>query len=103
MYKPLQMLRYTSPNSARKRLVQAISKPTPDNTSMVRMVPGDPTTMVEVHLGLLDKALGTKANYKYIRFARVSGMGPFPEDMLRYDHTLSESGDLAQPILIWTY
>jgi hypothetical protein len=61
---------------------QIISKPTPDHTIMVRRVPDDPATMEEKHVSDLSLPGG---KYKYVHYARVSGRGAFPTDMLRYD------------------
>lgn len=93
-FKPYQLAHLEVEVSTRRRLVEVISRPTPDNTIMVRMVPGEPTTMLEVKLG----ELHSRAQNRYLHIARVTTGFVFPEDMLRYDnaalydHTLPEDG-----------
>jgi hypothetical protein len=53
------------------------------STIMVRRVPGDPSTMVELPL---DKLLPiNRVKVKYVHYAVCSGRLSFPVDMLRYD------------------
>lgn len=61
---------------------QVISRPTIDGTIMVRRVPDDPNTMVELPL---DKLSETTIKWKWVHYAVVSGWDRFPVDMLRYD------------------
>ena len=63
---------------------EIISKETPEETIMVRTVPDDPTTMIEVPLDRIRKPNRIKP--KFVKYARVvPGLGSFPVDMLRYD------------------
>lgn len=63
---------------------QVISRPTSEETIMVRMVPGDATTMKEIEMSKLSPPNGPVG--KYIHYAEVFGSFGFPVDMLRYDH-----------------
>lgn len=80
--------------SVRERVVEVISRETPDKTIMVRMVPGEPTTMVEMPVSML--RLRPRGKVRYLHVASVRSSLPFPEDMLRYDnaalfdHTVQE-------------
>ena len=65
-----------------KYIGQIISRPTPENTIMVRRVPDDPSTMIEVPLTKLSKPISKK---KYVQYAVIVGNLGFPVDMLRYD------------------
>lgn len=87
MFKPYDLALMQVQVSARLRPVEIISRPIPaelskPETIMVRMVPGDPTTMVEVSTNLLRKAPRKR---RYCHVAEVTTNFPFPEDMLRYD------------------
>jgi hypothetical protein len=111
-FRPYEILNLEVPTSTRRRKVQAISRPYEDMFTdadgygqreciQVRMVPGDPTTMVTVPTSRLER-VGFR--YNYIHFAEVWGRPvveligtlEFPEDMLRYeaaalyDHTINE-------------
>jgi hypothetical protein len=66
-----------------QHLGEVLSFPTPTQTVMVRMVPGHPGTLQEMPLGLLR---ATQAKCKFVHYAKVSGPGAFPIDMLRRDH-----------------
>jgi len=63
-------------------LSEIISHPIEPDTIMIRMVPDDPSTMVEFPVNRLKKCT---TKYKYVHYATVSGQGQFPVDMLRYD------------------
>jgi hypothetical protein len=107
--KPYQLGQITTPQSVRKRVIEILSYPTPE-TIMVRMVPGDATTLVEV-------ATSSVLPYQRKRWCHIGhvladgGLGlMFPEDMLRYDHaalcdwTQPEEGyyPRADAVLIYT-
>lgn len=95
-FKPHDLALMQVETSKRKRCVEVLSHPIPNEprcsevigemtatwTIMVRMVPGDATTLREVRLDLLE-SLGCKS--RWVHVARVAGLGGFPEDMLRYD------------------
>ena len=53
-----------------------------DDRVMVRRVPGDPTTLEEVDVKDVNPVIGTKTE-GHVQYARVSGGGSFPIDMLR--------------------
>jgi hypothetical protein len=53
-----------------------------DQTVMIRLVPGDPSTIVEVPINCIKPV---KGNYKWVHYAVTWGFGQFPIDMLRYD------------------
>jgi hypothetical protein len=86
--------------SLRPRIVEVVSYPTPNETIMVRMVPGEPTTVKKVYVAELTPC---KRKYRYVYLARVIGF-TFPEDMVfydnaaLYDHRLPECGE-ENPIL----
>lgn len=61
---------------------QVISRPIENRTIMVRLVPDDPCTMVELPLSAIKP---TSTKYKWVHYAKVSGSFSFPVDMLRYD------------------
>jgi hypothetical protein len=64
---------------------EILSRPTPEDTYMVRMVPGDPGTLREVPSEQL-AVRPEQHSVKYVHYAAVNGHGAFPVDMLRYDH-----------------
>lgn len=70
---------------------EVLSRTTPNNTYMVRMVPGHPNTLAEI---AADKMLHTNGGLKYVHYAAVVGAGSFPVDMLRYDHCAPLNFDL---------
>lgn len=84
----LALLNVLESISSRPRAVEVISYIIPPEkvdgmpNIMVRMVPGDPTTLREVCAENL-KPLGWKG--RWVHIAEVQGSGCFPEDMLRYD------------------
>ncbi len=86
--KPYQLVSVQLPTSKRRRVVQTISCPIPNDdnrpdTIKVRMVPGDPTTMTELPVADL-KTCERKG--RWVHVAKVkAGVGGIPEDMLRYD------------------
>jgi hypothetical protein len=53
----------------------------PDDTFMVRMVPGHPGTLCQIPAARLMPA----NKIKWVHYAEVNGHGSFPIDMLRYD------------------
>lgn len=61
---------------------QVMSFVTPDQTVMVRRVPGHSGTLVEQPMSKLRE---TARKPKYVHYAAVSGRSSFPVDMLRYD------------------
>lgn len=61
---------------------EAMSFPTPAGTLMVRRVPGHPGTLEEVSLNDVQRLAGPR--HRYVHYARLSGVGKFPTDMLRY-------------------
>jgi hypothetical protein len=65
---------------------QLISYPTPEETIMVRRVPDDPSTMVEMPLSAIELVSFPRL-YRphWVQYAKVSGRFDFPVDMLRYD------------------
>lgn len=95
-WKPNDLALMEVTTSTRKRYVEVVSYPFPAGANtgqpsqgqiidsiMIRMVPGDPTTLREVPIALLHRPLDKN---RYVHVARVHpGIGPFPEDMLRYD------------------
>jgi hypothetical protein len=89
--------------SKRRRVVQIISRPTPENTIMVRMVPGEPTTMIQLPIEGIEhvnekKPLSFPEPYLHVAEVDCNRM-VFAEDMLRYDnaflfdHTLNEESE----------
>lgn len=63
---------------------QVLSRVTPTDTVMVRMVPGYAATLKEMPLSALREAdLGQRP--MYVHYAAVKGRSSFPIDMLRYD------------------
>lgn len=65
---------------------EIISKPIGDGNIMVRLVPGDPNTMIQLPMNVLSTKLVPRI--RYIHYARVRPVRnlPFPDDMLRYDN-----------------
>lgn len=61
---------------------EVMSMRTPAGTYMVRLVPGLPGSLAEIHE---DKMRSTSEHVQYIHYATVGGSGSFPLDMLRYD------------------
>jgi hypothetical protein len=102
-FKPYDLATIQLPTSERRRTVEVLSYPTPDDTIMVRMVPGDPTTLREVKVDDLEP----RARQRYCRIARVRCRFDFPEDMLRYDDAAlcdpdqSEDFRTDAPVLIY--
>lgn len=68
----------------RTYLGEVMSYTTPDNTIMVRRVPGHPGTLDELPVGQLT-LIQPKLKRVRISYAQVGGSGSFPLDMLRYD------------------
>lgn len=65
---------------------EVMSFKTPDNTVMVRTVPGHPGTLVEVSTEFI-KGVYDQSHGWYVHYASVAGgrNSSFPVDMLRYD------------------
>lgn len=66
---------------------EVLSRVTPTDTVMVRMVPGHPGTLKEMPISALRKVHSTDTFKRpmYIHYAAVMGRHAFPIDMLRYD------------------
>jgi hypothetical protein len=105
-FKPYQLAYLEVATSTRQRVVEIISYPIPGpkgETVMVRMVPGEPTTMEEVPITKLAPA----PQMRWVHVAVVNSVLNFPEDMLRYDgaalfdHTLNESDPNQGEVLIY--
>jgi hypothetical protein len=62
---------------------EILSRRTPTDTFMVRMVPGHSGTLLEVPATTLQ---ATDVRLRWVHYAQVSGPGAFPVDMLRRDH-----------------
>lgn len=107
-FKPYDLATIQLPTSSRRRVVEVISHPIPaerfakPETIMVRMMPGEPTTLAEVQVGELQPSAGTMygaGKERYVHVAEVRCAFAFPEDMLRYDaaalyrHDLHEDGE----------
>jgi hypothetical protein len=63
---------------------EVMSYITPDNTLMIRRVPGHPGTLEEHHVNVLM----TTTKHSYVHYAEVEPFGiitSFPVDMLRYE------------------
>jgi hypothetical protein len=104
-FKPYDLASIKLPVSTRRRVVECVSQPTPDAKIMVRMVPGEPTTMIEVAV----KDLLPYVKKRYCHIASVTMRFGTAEDMLRhdsaalYDHTINESAEThSVPFLIYT-
>jgi hypothetical protein len=96
MFRPYDLATLAVPVSTRRRVVEVITHPIPGGTIMVRMVPGEPTTMTET----LVENLLPHAKKRWLHIGRVTHCAfTFPEDMLRYDyaflfdHTIPEEGE----------
>lgn len=61
---------------------EVMSFPTPEDTIMVRRIPGHPGTLMELPITQLSIP---SRKYRYVHYATVAGNGSFPVDMLRYD------------------
>lgn len=113
-FKPKDLATILLTSSSRRRLVEIISNPIParrfvkPETIMVRMVPGEQTTIAEVAVSDLEVP---KLNciQRYCHIAEVDRKGfPLNVDMLRYDNAAlynyqeAEDGFLGtEPILIY--
>lgn len=62
---------------------EVLSRPTPELTLMVRMVPGEPGTLKEMPIAQL-RLMETRIHA--IQYAIVEGRTAFPIDMLRYEN-----------------
>lgn len=74
--------RFTS-TGAFEYVGQVLSMRTPNGTRMVRRVPGNPGTLIEVQESALEPVSGRAPTH--VAYAEVRGKGQFPVDMLRYD------------------
>lgn len=85
--KPWQLVRVTvedSCESGRRSFIgQTVSYPTPNNTIMVRTVPGMEATAKEFNIDA--NAVTPVKGFRWLQLAVVMGRGSFPVDMLRYD------------------
>lgn len=94
--KPFGLMQLPVDVSVRKRIVQVVSLPLPNGTIMVRMVPGEPTTMIEMPVANLLPLPSSWNHSHWLHVARVNSLFSFPEDMLRrehaflWDHTIHE-------------
>jgi len=61
---------------------QLIGFPLPDQTIMVRRVPGHPGTLAQLPIASLEVLANQKA-WRWVHYAEVKGTGSFPVDMLR--------------------
>jgi hypothetical protein len=75
---------------------QVMSRETPDNSYMVRRVPGHPGTLTEVERESLLQLPRTSWRLSHVAYAEVSGRGQFPVDMLRYDACQPVNFDLVR-------
>lgn len=74
---------------------QILSRPTPTDTYMVRMVPGHPGTLKEMPLARLQPPqAGIKI--RWVHYAMIDGRGSFPVDMLRYDYAAPVNFELIE-------
>lgn len=85
---------------------EIVSRPTPDNTIMVRLVPDTPSTMEEVPISALSKI--HKTEYKYVHYAKLVMCKPpnilgFDSnkswgltDLLRHDYAAPVSFDFYE-------
>jgi hypothetical protein len=82
-FKPHDLANMKVPTSIRQRTVEVISHSIPNSlpTIMVRMVPGDPTTLREVEI----EDLTPRTKERYVHIAEIRTRFVLPEDMLRYD------------------
>lgn len=69
---------------------EVISRRTPKDTYLVRMVPGHSGTLLELPATSLQ--LST-ARVRWVHYAQVSGLGTFPIDMLRREHAAALNFD----------
>lgn len=96
-FKPYQLVYVSEPNvdvqSGMHRYVgEVLSFVTPDDTIMVRRVPGFPGSLVELPIGYLQPCTWSKP---CVNVAAVEGKGYFPMDMLRYDSCVPVNFDIA--------
>lgn len=86
-FAPYQLVEVTvqdhNAEGGRRRFVgEVMSFVTPEDTIMVRRIPGHPGTLEELPITQL--AIPSR-KYRYVHYAVVKGNGSFPVDMLRYD------------------
>lgn len=72
---------------------EVMSFQTPENTVMVRRIPGHPGTLIEVPVSAIEEIKG--GTFRYVQYAVVAGNGTFPSDMLRYDSCEPVNFDLV--------
>lgn len=84
--KPYMLVAVSMEDGRYNVIGQTMSFSTPENTIMVRMVPGHPGTLQEIPLTRI-YSVGTR-RYRQVSYATVKGVGSFPEDMLRYDNAV---------------
>lgn len=81
---------------------QVISQPWDDDQgnriAKVRLVPDDPSTMIETSQFVTEP----KADWpKWVQYAEVYGVGSFPVDMLRYDSCVPINFQIHEAELSW--
>lgn len=90
--KPYKLVSVSMANGRYSIIGQVISLPIPgvesksivgrDATIMVRMIPDHPGSLEEVAISRLSIPA---YRYRYVSYAKIRGIGQFPDDMLRYD------------------
>lgn len=83
MFKPYQLVTVTE--DGYKYTGEVMSFVTPEQTIMVRRVPGHPGTLEEMPVSKISPQTYPRKKKLYVHYANVSGRGSFPVDMLRYD------------------
>lgn len=83
--KPYTLVRVSDP-AGYDYTGEAMSFETPENTAMVRRVPGHPGTLTEIPVSWLTESHLNAKSRLWVHYATVSGRSSFPIDMLRYDH-----------------
>lgn len=106
MFKPEQLVqvdyRHPTYGVLYTAVGEVMSFQTPDDTLMVRRVPGEPTTLEEMKLVYTSYSCNIRTlEYKvsWVHFAKIKGNGRYsvmPYDMLRYDHAAPFNFHLEQ-------
>lgn len=96
--KPYQLLRARDPARVygdSTFIGEAMSFKTPENTIMIRRVPGHPGTLIELHLEHIVGVQDHKGPW-YVHYAIVAGgrSSSFPVDMLRFDQCVPVNFDI---------
>jgi hypothetical protein len=71
---------------------QTMTFPLPEGTIMVRRVPGHAGTLIELPVSAL-KVLPNQERRRFVQYAKVSGHGSFPWDMLRRENAVPVNFD----------